>query len=124
MAQPTYDVIVIGEGVSGLTAASELAAAGLKVATVEGQLFGGLVINVNELEPVPEGRPHSGAELASEIMGANSEAGVTSIQEPVTRVRAANGGFEVATDSGTHTARQVIVASGARLKRLGVAGEM
>jgi thioredoxin reductase (NADPH) len=123
MAQPSYDVIVIGEGVSGLTAAGELAAAGLKVATVEAQLFGGLVINVNELEPVPEGRPHSGAELASEMMQTNSDAGVTSIQEPVTGVQTANGAFQVVTDSGTHTARQVVVASGARLKRLGVAGE-
>src|SRR4051812_15773798 len=123
MAQPTYDVIVIGEGVSGLTAAGELAAAGLKVATVEGQLFGGLVINVNELEPAPEGLPHSGAELASEIMASNSEAGVTSIQEPVTSLRESNGALHVVTDSGTHTARQVVVASGARLKRLGVPGE-
>ena len=43
-----YDVIVIGEGVAGLTAAGELAGAGLKVATLEAQLFGGLVININE----------------------------------------------------------------------------
>ena len=124
MAQPQYDVIVIGEGVSGLTAAGALAAAGLKVATIEGTLFGGLVVNVNDLEPAPEGRPHSGAELAAEIMGANAEAGVTSIQEPVTELRSAGGVHEVVTDSGSHTARNVVVASGARLKRLGVPGEM
>ena len=124
MAQPQYDVIVIGEGVSGLTAAGKLAAAGLKVATVEGTLFGGLVINVNDLEPAPEGRPHSGAELAAEIMGANAEAGVTSIQEPVTAIRTSEDVHEVVTESGTHTARRVVVASGARLKRLGVPGEM
>jgi thioredoxin reductase (NADPH) len=124
MAQPQFDVVVIGEGVSGLTAAGALAAAGLKVASIEGTLFGGLVINVNELDPAPEGRPHSGAELAAEIMGANAEAGVTSIQEPVTAVRSAAGVHEVVTESGTHTARNVVVASGARLKRLGVPGEM
>jgi thioredoxin reductase (NADPH) len=124
MAQPQYDVIVIGEGVSGLTAAGALAAAGLKVASIEGTLFGGLVLNVNELDPAPEGRPHSGAELAAEIMGVNSEAGVDSIQEPVTAIRSAGGVHEVVTESGTYTARNVVVASGARLKRLGVAGEM
>jgi thioredoxin reductase (NADPH) len=124
MAQPGFDVIVIGEGVSGLTAAGVLATAGLKVATCEAQLFGGLVINVNEIDPAPEGRPASGAELASEMMQTNSEAGVTSIQEPVTAVRNADGLKEVVTGGATYKARHVIVASGARLKRLGVPGEM
>lgn len=123
MAQATYDVIVIGEGVSGLTAAGELARAGRKVATMEAQLFGGLVINVNELEPAPEGLPASGAELAAEMMQANAEHGVTSIQEPVTALRAGDGLIEVVSDSGSHTARHVIVASGARLKKLGIPGE-
>jgi thioredoxin reductase (NADPH) len=86
VAEARYEVIVIGEGVSGLTAAGKLAAAGLKAATFEANLFGGLVINVNELEPVPDGMPHSGAELASELMQANAEAGVESVQEPVTSI--------------------------------------
>lgn len=123
MAQPTYDVIVIGEGVSGLAAAGALAQAGLKVATMEAQLFGGLVINVNELEPRPEGHPASGAELASEMMQANAERGVTSIQEAVTALRDAGAFKEAVTDSGTYSARQVIVASGGRLRRLAVPGE-
>ncbi|MDB5923909.1 MAG: hypothetical protein JWN13_2845 [Betaproteobacteria bacterium] len=123
MSQTPYDVIVIGEGVSGLTAARELAVSTLKIATIEGQLFGGLVINVNELEPPIEGRPASGAELAAEMMQANAEAGVTSIQEPVTALRQTDGIYEVVTDSGVHRTRHVVVASGARLKKLGVPGE-
>ena len=123
MAQATYDAIVIGEGISGLTAAGALAEAGLKVATLEAQLFGGLVINVNELEPVPEGCPASGAELAAGLMQANSERGVVSIQEAVTAIRDSGGVKEAVTDSGAHSARCIIVASGARLKKLGVPGE-
>jgi thioredoxin reductase (NADPH) len=57
-------------------------------------------------------------------MGTNADAGVTSIQEPVTELRSAGGVHEVVTDSGAYTARNVVVASGARLKRLGVPGEM
>ena len=123
MAQPTYDAIVIGEGISGLTAAGALADAGLKVATMEAQLFGGLIINVNELEPAPEGCPTSGAEFASELMQKNAERGVVSIQEAVNAIRDSGAVKEVVTDSGTHSARCVIVASGARLKKLGVPGE-
>jgi thioredoxin reductase (NADPH) len=124
MATPTHDVIVIGEGVSGLTAAGELARAGLKVATIEGQLFGGLVLNVNDLEPAPDGASPSGAELASGMMEKNAEAGVASIQEPVTLVRGIGDAFEVVTEAGAYRARAVVVASGAKLKRLGVPGEM
>jgi thioredoxin reductase (NADPH) len=115
--------MVIGEGISGLTAAGELARAGVKVATLEAQLFGGLVINVNELDPAPEGAPASGAEFASELMQANGDAGVASIQEPVSEVRDAGDMKEVVTQSGRYRARHVIVASGARLKKLGIPGE-
>ena len=119
----TYDVIVIGEGVSGLAAAGALAQAGHNVATMEAQLFGGLVINVNELEPVPEGHPASGAELAAELMQANSERGVTSIQEGVTELRDNGAMKELRTDAGGYSARHVVVASGARLRKLGIPGE-
>ena len=97
----THDVIVIGEGVSGLSAAGTLARAGLRVATIEGQLFGGLIINVNELDPVPAGQPSSGAELAAGMMEANAEAGVTSIQEPVTLLRDNGDLKEVVTAAGS-----------------------
>ena len=123
MAHPAYDVIVIGEGVSGLTAAGALAGAGLKVATLEAQLFGGLIINVNELEPAPQGASSSGAELASELMQANAEAGVASIQEEVTGLSLGAGAKQIVTASGTHTAKAIVVATGARLKKLGVPGE-
>lgn len=123
MSQPTYDVIVIGEGVSGLTAAGSLAQAGLKVATMEAQLFGGLVINVNELEPAPEGLPASGAELAAEMMQANAERGVESIQEPVTAIRESGAFVEAVSASGAYSARHIVVASGGSLRKLGIAGE-
>ena len=115
-----YDLIVIGEGVGGLTCASHAVRAGLKVATFEANLFGGLVLNVNELHGYPGAE--SGTDLASGLMQANAEAGVTSIQEPVTNIRAAGAGFEVAA-GGAYGARQVVIASGARLKKLGVPGE-
>ena len=118
-----YDLIVIGEGIAGLTCANHAARAGLKVATFEGTLFGGLVINIGELEGYPEGRQTSGAEFASELMEANSGLNVASVQEPVTAVNPAGGGFELQTGGGRHAARQVVVASGARLKKLGVPGE-
>jgi thioredoxin reductase (NADPH) len=118
-----YDLIVIGEGISGLTCAGHAARGGLRVATFESTLFGGLVINVNELDGYADGGQKSGTDLASALMQTNSDSGVKSIQENVGAVRAAGGGFEVTSDSGRYQARSVVIASGARLKKLGVPGE-
>jgi len=115
-----YDVIVIGEGVSGLACAGHARRAGLRVATFEANLFGGLVINVNELDGYPGAE--SGTLLASDLMQANSDAGVTSIQGEVTSIRSVGGAFEVSAGS-IYGARQVVIASGARLKKLAVPGE-
>lgn len=124
MSQRSYDVLVIGEGMSGLSAAHALAEAGVKTATLESQLFGGLVLNVNELDPAPDpARTVSGAEIASELMQANADLGVTSIQEAVTAIKSSGATKEVMTAAATYQARQIIVASGARLKKLGVPGE-
>jgi thioredoxin reductase (NADPH) len=120
MTPKTYDLIVIGEGISGLACAGHAHRAGLSVATFESTLFGGLVLNVNELDGYPGAE--SGTHLASELMQANSDAGVASIQEEVTAIRSAGGAFEV-TAGSVYSARQVVIASGARLKKLGVPGE-
>ncbi|MBX3661729.1 MAG: FAD-dependent oxidoreductase [Burkholderiales bacterium] len=120
----SFDVIIIGEGVAGLTAAGLLAQKGLSTASFEQQLFGGLVLNVNELDPAPAGGEAGGAAFASEMTGANADAGVTSIPEEVTALAAADGGFTVTTAANRYHARQVIVASGAKLKTLGVPGEV
>jgi thioredoxin reductase (NADPH) len=120
MAQ-NFDLIVIGEGISGLTCANQAAKAGLRVATIESTLFGGLVLNVNELDGYPGAE--SGTNLASELMQANADAGVTSLQEEVASINAKGGAFEIKTREGSYEARQVVIASGARLKKLGVPGE-
>lgn len=118
-----YDVIVIGEGIAGLTCAHDAARAGLKVATFEANLFGGLVINIAELEGYPEGRQTSGAEFASELVEANAGLNIASVQEAVASIKPAGSGFELKTAGGGHQARQLVAASGARMKKLGVPGE-
>jgi len=123
MSDSRFDLLVIGEGVAGLTAARAAARQGLSVATFEANIFGGLVLNVNELDPVPPGAGASGTDYASTLMSECSEAGVVSHSEPVESLTSAHGTVTLTTAGGTHSARAGIIASGAQLKRLGVPGE-
>lgn len=120
MSESNFDVIVIGAGITGLTAAKCAAQQGLSTANIEALLFGGLVININELDGEPHG---SGTDLASNLMMEVSELGAANLSETVTAL-ARDGNFLTATtDAGMHRARAVIIASGAKLKRLGIPGE-
>jgi thioredoxin reductase (NADPH) len=118
-----FDLIVVGEGFAGLTCAQQAAALGLKVATFEAELFGGLVLNVNELRRFGETDGLSGVDHAAIMAKSNAKAGVKSTNATVTAIRKTGETFEVDSDEGTRTARAVVIASGARLKKLGVAGE-
>ncbi len=120
MADSHYDVIVIGAGITGLTAAKHAVQSGLTTANIEALMFGGLVLNVNELDGETHG---SGTDLASNLMMEISDLGVTNLSETVTAIARAGDQLSVTTDAGTHRARAVIVASGAKLKRLGIPGE-
>ncbi len=120
---PIYDLIVVGEGLSGLTCACEAAKLGLTVATFEAEFFGGLVVNVNELERFEEACGLSGLDHAGMLAAGNKKAGVKSIADTVKAVRRVDGGFEVKASAATYMARFVVIASGARLRKLGVPGE-
>jgi len=119
-----FDVIVIGQGYAGLTAARLSMQRGLRTANFEAECMGGLVININELDPAPPGAEPSGAELASSLALSNVEQGVVPVTDAVTAVeRTDDGAWVVKTDAEVYLARHVIVASGARLRKLGIPGE-
>lgn len=116
----THDVLVIGAGVAGLSAARAALQAGLSTAYLEAQMFGGLVLNVNELDGSVSG---SGADYASELMGDVLRSGGENLEAVASGIDAEGGSLVVTSDAGRHRAKAVIVASGAALKKLGVPGE-
>lgn len=115
-----FDVIVIGCGIAGLSAARECLRNGMKTATIEALLPGGLVLNVNHLDGEIQG---SGMDLATDLMGEIGKHGGENISATVESIRADGGDLLVTSDAGDHRARAVIVASGARIRRLGIPGE-
>lgn len=119
-----FDVIIVGQGYAGLKAGAFAAARGLKAATVEGNFPGGLIMSINELEPVPAGEVPSGPELTGELAMANMDNGLTNVMGEVEEVRRTPAGrWEIEAGGETLSAPDLVIASGARLKRLGVPGE-
>jgi thioredoxin reductase (NADPH) len=119
-ATTSHDILVIGAGAAGLGAVGESLRAGLSCAWLEAQMFGGLILNVNELDGAIRG---SGAELASTWMADAMEAGGENLEAQALGIERSDGGFVVTSDAGRHRARAVVVASGAALRKLGVPGE-
>jgi thioredoxin reductase (NADPH) len=118
----SFDVAVIGGGISGLTAAHHAALAGASVGHfVEDGMPGGLVMNVGALDGWPSAQPVGGADLAAGLLAQNEPLGVAVLPSRVDRIEGGAVKTLSGTD-GTWRANQVIVATGATLKTLDVPG--
>ena len=119
-----WDVIVIGGGIAGLTAAWHASRRGLSVALFEAQpACGGQVGTVNELDDWPATGEVSGVELAASIVERIGIEGAGIYYESVTGLEKAGELWKVTGEKTTLRAKRVIAAAGARLKVLGVPGE-
>jgi thioredoxin reductase (NADPH) len=119
-----YDLIIIGGGPAGLTAAVYAGRAALKALLLGGATPGGQIANTDHVENYP-GFPEgiSGAELAVRFQS-QAEHFVTRLANDfVTEVDFSASPFTVKTHSETYQSRAVIVATGAYPRRLGVPGE-
>jgi thioredoxin reductase (NADPH) len=120
-----YQVVIIGSGPAGCTAALYLSRANIKVLVLEGMQPGGQLTITTEVENYP-GFPEGilGPKLMEEMRKQAERFGATfSALEPVEHVRLTTHPFEVQTDSKLYEAPAVIVASGASAKQIGLPSE-
>jgi thioredoxin reductase (NADPH) len=119
-----WDVVVIGGGIAGLTAAWHAMRRGLAAALFESAPgYGGQVATVNRLDDWPATGPVSGVELAASLANALDGEVVEAIHEAVSAVRSEGELLRVESASHSLRSRRVIAASGAALRSLGVPGE-
>lgn len=119
-----YDVLIIGGGPAGMTAAVYAARAGYKTAMLEVGVPGGQAATTEMIENYP-GFPTgiSGPELMLKFFEQTQTFGVETIFEYVESLDLTGEIKKVITNNGTHEARVVIIASGAKPKTLGVNNE-
>jgi len=119
-----YDVIIIGGGPAGLTAATYLCRAEKSVLVLEKNAFGGQITWSPRVENFPGFVSISGAELGDRLLEQAMEQGAEVELEEAVRLEETEGGKRVVCDSGAaFESRAVILATGARPRMLGLADE-
>ena len=121
--QTMYDIIIIGSGPAGLTAAIYALRAGKSVLILEKSAFGGQITYSPKIENYPAMGQISGNELADKMVGQVIEMGADLGLETVTGIRDGGDVKTVITEDGEHEAKCVIIATGVKHRRLGLENE-
>src|ERR1700680_23722 len=119
-----YDIIIIGSGPSGYTAAVYAGRANLSVLMFQGYQTGGQLMLTSDVENYPgfeEGI--LGPEMMEKFEAQARRFGTEMLQEDVTAVDFSKRPFTITTDSGDYQSRAVIISTGASAQWLGLPSE-
>ena len=119
-----YDIVIVGGGPAGLTAAVYGLRAGKTVLVVEKNGFGGQIAYSPKVENIPGTKVISGTEFADHLTDQAMALGADMELEKVIRVDKTAEGFDVVTEEGsTFQGKTVILALGVKHRTLGLPGE-
>ena len=119
-----YDIIIVGGGPAGLTAAVYALRAGKNVVVIEKNSFGGQIAFSPKVENIPGTISISGSEFAEQLVEQAMNLGADVELETVTDVRKDGDIFKVTTEEGsTFQGKTVILAVGVKHRMLGLEGE-
>jgi thioredoxin reductase (NADPH) len=120
----TYDVAIAGGGIAALTAAVHSTRMGRSTVVLGGRAPGGLLLSIERIDGVP-GFPEgvAGYELCPMLQEQAADGGAEVRMAELEGLEPAGDAWTLRTSDGEAQARAVIVATGARLRSLGVEGE-
>ena len=117
-----FDIIIVGGGPAGLTAAIYARRAGKSVLLLEKEGFGGQIASSPKVENFPGFTAISGAELADRLYTQAEALGAAIELEEVLEIHSGTP-HTVVTDYGTYTSTALILATGMKHRSLGLDGE-
>lgn len=118
-----YDIIIIGGGPAGLTAALYARRANKSVLVIEKETFGGQITFSPKVENIPGFLELSGNEFAEKLVDQVLNQGADFESAEVLSVEDNGSVKKVTTDFGEFEGRSVIIATGAKHRRLGLENE-
>jgi thioredoxin reductase (NADPH) len=119
-----YDLVVIGGGIAGLSAALTGARLGRTVAILTGGVIGGQLVSIEKIEGIPGyTEPVAGYDFCPISQEQADAAGVAFVMAEADSLSADGEGWRIASAEGALSARGVVIATGAALAKLGAPGE-
>lgn len=119
-----YDLIIIGSGPAGLSAAQYGARANLKTLVIENGSTGGQVLNINEFVNYPGVFPAvSGVDFINTMVEQAKSFGAEILTANVSSIDKVKNLFVLNTDKGELKSYTLVIATGAAHRKLGIPGE-
>lgn len=115
-----HDIVIIGAGPAGMTAAIYAARAGKSVLLLEAESYGGQITYSPRVENYPGVKQISGNALAAQLVDQTLDLGVETELTAVTGLEPVPDGFTVHSGEGDFSAKSVVIATGVKHRRLGL----
>lgn len=117
------DLIIIGAGPAGMTAAVYATRAGLDTVMIEAGAPGGKLVKTYEISNWPGIKSTSGAQLASDMFDHSTSFGAEYVYGNVVEIKEGELKTVICDDGSTYSAKAVIVATGTQERLLNIPGE-
>ncbi len=118
-----YDVIIVGAGPAGMTAGIYASEARKKVLMFEMERYGGQIVNADKVKNYPGFTEISGYDLATLLYNQVKNLDIEVKFEEVIKIEDNKDYKEITTNKGNYKAKSVIIAAGAKARRLGIENE-
>ena len=123
MNAKTKDVVIIGAGPAGMTAAVYANSGGLSVTLLERSMYGGQMTVSSVIDNYPGAGKVGGYELADAMLRRVEECGIVPVYDDARRIEAAGELFKVTGEASEYFGRCIIIANGVKRREAGFEGE-
>jgi len=124
MTEKNYDIVIIGSGPAGITAAIYSTRGGMKTLVIAGPAPGGQLLETTNIENFPAfEKPISGFDLMTKMINQAKRLGAEIINEYAKEVQINERPFSIKAGSEIYKAKALIIATGASTKWLSIPGE-